>query len=81
MSQIQQIMKLINELHCYKTQINVTFKNVMVSNVLGQLIYSYNTTSQINQHDIDTKDWNNGIYFITIISNNQSSTSRILIQH
>ncbi len=62
-------------------RINVTFKNVMVSNVLGQLIYSYNTNSQINQHDIDTKDWNNGIYFITVISNNQSSTSRILIQH
>ena len=60
---------------------NVVLNSIMVSNVLGQLIYSYNTNSQITQHDIDTKNWNNGVYFITISNNNQTITSRILIQH
>lgn len=71
----------MNNLNLKSLNSNIVLNRIVVSNVLGQLIYSYNTNSQITQHDIDTKNWNNGVYFITISNNNQTSTSRILIQH
>jgi hypothetical protein len=60
---------------------NFVLNSIVASNVLGQVIYSYSTQVNNGQHEIDTKDWNNGVYFITISNNNQTITSRILIQH
>lgn len=70
-----------NNIKIRTSKSNVKLNNIVISNVLGQVIYSYNTPVENSQHEIDTKDWSNGVYFITISNNNQTSTSRILIQH
>ena len=71
----------MNNLNLKSLNSNIVLNSIVVSNVLGQVIYSYSTPIANSQHEIDTKDWNNGVYFITISNNNQTSTSRILIQH
>ncbi len=71
----------MNNLNLKSLNSNIVLNSIVVSNVLGQVIYTNNTRVENGQHEIDTKDWNNGIYFITVVGNNQSSTSRILIQH
>ncbi len=51
---------------------------VSVSNVLGELMWQFNTESSITP--IDLSKYSNGLYFVTIKQNNQSQTIRVVKQ-
>jgi hypothetical protein len=55
--------------------------SIVVTDLLGRDVFSYFPENTFTNFDIDTKNWNNGVYFITVSSLNQSYTSKVIIQH
>jgi hypothetical protein len=69
-------------------QVNLKFFNtttnqtkVTICNSLGQLVYeNNNVNANLNQLNIQTGDLQNGVYFVTVIQNNQTFTKKLVVQ-
>lgn len=54
---------------------------IMIYNNMGQRVYVEKTSAYRNAGAIQTSEWSNGIYMVTITQNGASKTERVLVQH
>lgn len=54
---------------------------IIVHNSLGQRIYELKAGAFRNSGVINTQDWQNGIYIVTVTQNGASRTERLMVQH
>lgn len=55
--------------------------SIMVTNTLGQEIYRQQQKTNNKNVNIETAQWRSGVYFISVLANGHSTTSRVLIAH
>lgn len=53
---------------------------ISITNLFGELVFK-TLTSQNEKSQINLSDFKNGLYFITVKQNNNSTTQKIIIQH
>lgn len=69
-------------------QVNIKFANnsnsqtkVILYNSLGQLVYeNSNVEANLSNLTIQTQDLQKGVYFVTVIQNNQTRTKKLVVQ-
>jgi len=53
---------------------------INIKNAIGELVYEKHFKGQINE-DIDVKNFANGVYFISVTINDQTSSQKLIINH
>lgn len=57
--------------------------DVFVTNVLGQIVYKTsksNATSGVHTFSMDTRNWNNGVYFYTVATGKNKITRKLIVE-
>jgi hypothetical protein len=69
-------------------QVNIKLNNakisqtkIIITNAVGQLVYENNNVdSQLSNLNISTSDLEKGVYFVSVIQNNQAYTKKLVVQ-
>lgn len=69
-------------------QVNIKLNNfkisqtkIIITNAVGQLVYENNNVhSQLSNLNISTSDLEKGVYFVSVIQNNQAFTKKLVVQ-
>lgn len=70
----EQVNVKLNTMHNEKTRI-------AIRNSIGQLVYENdNVDGQLSNLNISTSDLEKGVYFVTLIQNNNTSTKKLVVQ-
>jgi hypothetical protein len=57
---------------------NISQTKIIITNAVGQLVYENNNVdSQLSNLNISTSDLEKGVYFVSVIQNNQAYTKKI----
>jgi hypothetical protein len=54
---------------------------ILITDILGQQIFSQQISSGQNNFQVKTSDWNNGMYFISVQNGKTIDTQKILVHH
>jgi len=57
------------------------FKRLVVHDTFGRIVHEEFIMPGIQQAELSTADWTDSIYIITLISENQHSAQRVMVQH
>lgn len=55
--------------------------NLLITDILGQIVFYQENIQDEKSFQINTSQWNNGIYFIKLNNKNGISSNKVLVQH
>jgi hypothetical protein len=62
-------------------QLNAATTKIIITNAVGQLVYEHNNVnSNLSNLNISTSDLEKGIYFVSVIQNDQTFTKKLVVQ-